>query len=188
MSVVVIDALKIIRPIPCRMKELKSPHGSMSVYLKHSLLRSHTTIYPLRMGPLTKSPVTVRSVYENNMNTICIFLELCDCSIRLFFSLCLSIYWKMPAPKHFEGREKQELTSNVTYRFRVAGLNCCGRGDFSPIGEFKTCHPGFPEAPPAVKITKVQLLMQKYFQNIRGSVDIFSTFNFTTFNFHNVYT
>ncbi|XP_026778796.3 host cell factor 2 isoform X1 [Pangasianodon hypophthalmus] len=62
--------------------------------------------------------------------------------------------WKMPGPHSFEGREKQELTSNVTYRFRVAGLNCCGRGDFSPIGEFKTCHPGFPEAPPAVKITK----------------------------------
>ncbi|XP_017349733.1 host cell factor 2 isoform X3 [Ictalurus punctatus] len=62
--------------------------------------------------------------------------------------------WKMPGPHSFEGREKQELASNVTYRFRVAGLNCCGRGEFSPIGEFKTCHPGFPEAPPAVKITK----------------------------------
>ncbi|KAK3517816.1 hypothetical protein QTP70_018960 [Hemibagrus guttatus] len=62
--------------------------------------------------------------------------------------------WTMPGPHIFEGREKKELTSNVTYRFRVAGINCCGRGDFSPIGEFKTCHPGFPEAPPAVKITK----------------------------------
>ncbi|XP_053364243.1 host cell factor 2 isoform X1 [Clarias gariepinus] len=60
--------------------------------------------------------------------------------------------WKMPGP--FEGRKKQELTYNVTYRFRLAGLNCCGRGEFSPIGEFKTCHPGFPEAPPAVKITR----------------------------------
>lgn len=61
---------------------------------------------------------------------------------------------EMPGPHSFEGQEKQELASNVTYRFRVAGLNCCGQGDFSPIGEFKTCHPGFPEAPPAVKITK----------------------------------
>lgn len=78
----------------------------------------------------------------------------------------------MPGPHSFEGREKQELASNVTYRFRVAGLNCCGRGEFSPIGEFKTCHPGFPEAPPAVKITKVQLLMQKYLQKIKCSVDI----------------
>ncbi|XP_060745091.1 host cell factor 2 isoform X1 [Tachysurus vachellii] len=62
--------------------------------------------------------------------------------------------WTMPGPHSFEGWEKKDLTPNVTYRFRVAGINCCGRGDFSPIGEFKTCHPGFPEAPPAVKITK----------------------------------
>ncbi|KAF7693792.1 host cell factor 2 [Silurus meridionalis] len=61
---------------------------------------------------------------------------------------------KIQSPQSFEGREKQELASNVTYRFRLAALNSCGRGDFSPVGEFKTCSPGFPEAPPAVKITK----------------------------------
>ncbi|TSK13340.1 Host cell factor 2 [Bagarius yarrelli] len=64
------------------------------------------------------------------------------------------IEWMNPGPHSIEGREKQKLASNVTYRFRVAGINCCGRGDFSPIGEFKTCHPGFPEAPHSVKITK----------------------------------
>ncbi|KAI5618050.1 host cell factor 2, partial [Silurus asotus] len=61
---------------------------------------------------------------------------------------------EIQSPQSFEGREKQELVSNVTYRFRLAALNSCGRGDFSPVGEFKTCSPGFPEAPPAVKITK----------------------------------
>ncbi|XP_051974921.1 host cell factor 2-like [Xyrauchen texanus] len=62
--------------------------------------------------------------------------------------------WKMPGPHSFTGREKQELASGVTYKLRVAGLNSCGLGDFSPITEFKTCQPGFPGAPSAVKITK----------------------------------
>ncbi|XP_061085982.1 host cell factor 2 isoform X1 [Conger conger] len=52
------------------------------------------------------------------------------------------------------GREKLDLTPGVTYRFRVAGINSCGQGAFSPAAEFKTCQPGFPGAPSAVKITK----------------------------------
>ncbi|XP_062851076.1 host cell factor 2 [Trichomycterus rosablanca] len=62
--------------------------------------------------------------------------------------------WEMPEPHIFEGMEKQELASGITYRFRLAGLNSCGQGDFSPVSEFKTCQPGFPGAPSAVKITK----------------------------------
>ncbi|XP_065121807.1 host cell factor 2 isoform X1 [Paramisgurnus dabryanus] len=62
--------------------------------------------------------------------------------------------WKLPGPYSFAGRVKQELASGVTYRLRVAGLNSCGLGDFSPVSEFKTCQPGFPGAPSAVRITK----------------------------------
>ncbi|XP_050964392.1 host cell factor 2 [Labeo rohita] len=62
--------------------------------------------------------------------------------------------WKLPGPHCFKDREKQELASGVTYKFRVAGLNSRGLGDFSPLSEFKTCQPGFPGAPSAVKITK----------------------------------
>ncbi|XP_048011499.1 host cell factor 2 isoform X1 [Megalobrama amblycephala] len=62
--------------------------------------------------------------------------------------------WKLPGPHSFTGREKQELASGVTYKFRLAGLNSRGLGDFSPVSEFKTCQPGFPGAPSAVKITK----------------------------------
>ncbi|XP_062238356.1 host cell factor 2 isoform X2 [Platichthys flesus] len=61
---------------------------------------------------------------------------------------------KQPGPQDYQGREKQELTPGQTYRFRVAGINCFGLGDFSPVSEFKTCQPGFPGAPSAVKITK----------------------------------
>ncbi|XP_055046704.2 host cell factor 2 [Misgurnus anguillicaudatus] len=62
--------------------------------------------------------------------------------------------WKLPGPHSFTGRVKQELASGVTYRLRVAGLNSSGLGDFSPVSEFKTCQPGFPGAPSAVRITK----------------------------------
>ncbi|XP_034433514.1 host cell factor 2 isoform X3 [Hippoglossus hippoglossus] len=61
---------------------------------------------------------------------------------------------KQPGPQDYQGREKQELTPGQTYRFRVAGINCFGLGDFSTVSEFKTCQPGFPGAPSAVKITK----------------------------------
>ncbi|XP_076577968.1 host cell factor 2 isoform X2 [Chaetodon auriga] len=61
---------------------------------------------------------------------------------------------KLPGPQDYQGREKQELAPGQTYRFRVAGINCFGKGDFSPVSEFKTCQPGFPGAPSAVKITK----------------------------------
>ncbi|XP_041820099.1 host cell factor 2 [Chelmon rostratus] len=61
---------------------------------------------------------------------------------------------KLPGPQDYQGREKQELAPGQTYRFRVAGINCFGAGDFSPVSEFKTCTPGFPGAPCAVKITK----------------------------------
>ncbi|XP_067399269.1 host cell factor 1 isoform X2 [Emydura macquarii macquarii] len=50
--------------------------------------------------------------------------------------------------------KKQELQPGTAYKFRVAGLNACGRGAFSEISAFKTCLPGFPGAPCAIKISK----------------------------------
>ncbi|XP_074481386.1 host cell factor 2 isoform X3 [Sebastes fasciatus] len=61
---------------------------------------------------------------------------------------------KLPGPQDYQSREKQELAPGQTYRFRVAGINCLGQGVFSPVSEFKTCKPGFPGAPSAVKISK----------------------------------
>ncbi|XP_062914475.1 host cell factor 2-like isoform X2 [Mobula hypostoma] len=50
--------------------------------------------------------------------------------------------------------KRQELLPGTAYKFRVAGINACGRGPFSEICAFKTCLPGFPGAPSAIKITK----------------------------------
>ncbi|VDM41388.1 unnamed protein product [Toxocara canis] len=49
---------------------------------------------------------------------------------------------------------KAELEPGTAYKFRVAGINACGRGEWSEVTAFKTCLPGFPGAPSSIKITK----------------------------------
>ncbi|PRD21498.1 UNVERIFIED_CONTAM: Hcfc1 [Trichonephila clavipes] len=49
---------------------------------------------------------------------------------------------------------KQELQPGTAYKFRVAGINSCGRGPWSEVSAFKTCLPGYPGAPSAIKISK----------------------------------
>nr|CAD7570915.1 unnamed protein product [Timema californicum] len=49
---------------------------------------------------------------------------------------------------------KVQLEPGVAYKFRVSGINSCGRGPFSEVSAFKTCLPGFPGAPSAIKISK----------------------------------
>ncbi|XP_063064824.1 host cell factor 1b isoform X2 [Engraulis encrasicolus] len=50
--------------------------------------------------------------------------------------------------------KRVELSPGTAYKFRVAGINNCGRGTFSEVSAFKTCLPGFPGAPCAIKISK----------------------------------
>lgn len=50
--------------------------------------------------------------------------------------------------------KKIELEAGTAYKFRVAGINACGRGPWSEVSAFKTCLPGYPGAPSAIKISK----------------------------------
>jgi len=52
------------------------------------------------------------------------------------------------------GLRKVDLQPGTAYKFRVAGINACGRGPWSEVSAFKTCLPGFPGAPSAIKISK----------------------------------
>lgn len=49
---------------------------------------------------------------------------------------------------------KVNLEPGTAYKFRVAAINTCGRGPWSEVSAFKTCLPGFPGAPSAIKISK----------------------------------
>ena len=48
-----------------------------------------------------------------------------------------------------------ELQPGKAYKFRVCAINSCGSGPFSEMAAFKTCMPGFPGAPSAIRISKV---------------------------------
>lgn len=61
----------------------------------------------------------------------------------------------MSVPDH-SVLKRQELQPGTAYKFRVAGINACGRGTFSEVSAFKTCLPGYPGAPSAIKISKVR--------------------------------
>uniref|UniRef100_UPI00358EBA2A host cell factor 1 isoform X2 n=1 Tax=Myxine glutinosa TaxID=7769 RepID=UPI00358EBA2A len=50
--------------------------------------------------------------------------------------------------------KQQALLPGTAYKFRIAAINALGRGSFSEISAFKTCLPGFPGAPSAIKISK----------------------------------
>jgi len=52
--------------------------------------------------------------------------------------------------------QRVELQPGTAYKFRVAAINACGRGAWSEVSAFKTCLPGFPGAPSAIKISKVR--------------------------------
>ncbi|XP_011345242.1 host cell factor isoform X2 [Ooceraea biroi] len=54
----------------------------------------------------------------------------------------------------FKGRTKVTLEPGTAYKFRVAAVNSCGRSAWSEVSAFKTCLPGFPGAPSAIKISK----------------------------------
>lgn len=75
--------------------------------------------------------------------------------------LCLPIH----LPKVEDGAppktQRVELQPGKAYKFRVCAINSCGSGPFSDIAAFKTCMPGFPGAPSAIRISKVHLCVSR---------------------------
>ena len=73
-------------------------------------------------------------------------------------SCTVSSYYLTESEIDVEGDEHQlrklDLQPGTAYKFRVAGMNACGRGAWSEVSAFKTCLPGFPGAPSAIKISK----------------------------------
>ncbi|XP_067006657.2 host cell factor 1 [Anabrus simplex] len=62
--------------------------------------------------------------------------------------------WTTDFLPEYSNHIKMTLDSGTAYKFRVAAINACGQGPWSEVAAFKTCLPGFPGAPSAIKITK----------------------------------
>lgn len=56
----------------------------------------------------------------------------------------------------YTNRSKIKIQPGACYKFRVAGINSCNRGEWTDISHFKTCLSDYPKAPSGVKI--IQLL------------------------------
>jgi len=54
----------------------------------------------------------------------------------------------------YTNKLKIDIQPGTAYKLRIAAINACGRGEWSEVAAFKTCLPGFPGAPSAIKITK----------------------------------
>lgn len=54
----------------------------------------------------------------------------------------------------YTNKLKIDIQPGTAYKLRIAAINACGRGEWSEISAFKTCLPGYPGAPSAIKITK----------------------------------
>uniref|UniRef100_A0A3B4GXQ5 Host cell factor Kelch-repeats domain-containing protein n=1 Tax=Pundamilia nyererei TaxID=303518 RepID=A0A3B4GXQ5_9CICH len=73
--------------------------------------------------------------------------------------------WEIPATSGPSPPPRESHTAVVTTNHGasrliiyggMSGINICGRGAFSEVSAFKTCLPGFPGAPCAIKISKVR--------------------------------
>eukprot|EP00731_Ephydatia_muelleri_P021532 Em0014g123a len=65
--------------------------------------------------------------------------------------------YQIPVEGDKAGEQKMvrvELQPGKAYKFRVCAINSCGSGPFSEMAAFKTCMPGFPGAPSAIRISK----------------------------------
>ncbi|VVC34674.1 Fibronectin type III,Immunoglobulin-like fold [Cinara cedri] len=54
----------------------------------------------------------------------------------------------------YTNKLKSNLEPGTLYKFRVAGINACGRGEWSDVSIFKTTFPNFPFAPFDIKVRK----------------------------------
>ncbi|KAL4153383.1 hypothetical protein QTP88_001216 [Uroleucon formosanum] len=80
------------------------------------------------------------------------------CSVKQFYSTSTTNEHENTSLNNlpdYSNKLKINIEPETTYKLRIAAINACGRGEWSEITSFKTCLPGYPGVPSAIKITKV---------------------------------
>ncbi|XP_015363609.1 PREDICTED: host cell factor-like [Diuraphis noxia] len=79
------------------------------------------------------------------------------CLVKQFYSTSTTDEHENTSLDHlpdYTHKLKIDIQPGTAYKLRIAAINTCGRGEWSEISAFKTCLPGYPGAPSAIKITK----------------------------------
>jgi len=79
------------------------------------------------------------------------------CLVKQFYSTSITDEHENTSLDHlpdYTHKLKIDIQPGTAYKLRIAAINTCGRGEWSEISAFKTCLPGYPGAPSAIKITK----------------------------------
>jgi len=79
------------------------------------------------------------------------------CLVKQFYSTSITDEHENTSLDHlpdYTNKLKIDIQPGTAYKLRIAAINACGRGEWSEISAFKTCLPGYPGAPSAIKITK----------------------------------
>jgi len=79
------------------------------------------------------------------------------CLVKQFYSTSITDEHENTNLDHlpdYTNKLKIDIQPGTAYKLRIAAINACGRGEWSEISAFKTCLPGYPGAPSAIKITK----------------------------------
>ncbi|XP_050538617.1 host cell factor 2-like [Daktulosphaira vitifoliae] len=79
------------------------------------------------------------------------------CLVKQFYSTTTTDEHESTSLDHlpdYTNKLKIDIQPGTAYKLRIAAINACGRGEWSEISAFKTCLPGYPGAPSAIKITK----------------------------------
>ncbi len=115
------------------------------------LPKLETKPQPIKNGPTSPVQLMESSWYDVGVfkNAACIVSDFyfSETPINHTFDTSESI-------PDYSNMRKVELMPGTAYKFRVAALNSCGRGEWSDISAFKTCLPGFPGAPCSIRISR----------------------------------
>ncbi|XP_018325608.1 host cell factor 1 isoform X2 [Agrilus planipennis] len=82
------------------------------------------------------------------------FIKGTSCDVQDYFYCDSEADYTVDNLPDYSHLPRINLEPGTAYKFRVAAINSVGRGEWSEISAFKTCLPGFPGAPSAIKIAK----------------------------------